>query len=489
MKGTRIFSAALAALLLLSTLLACGEAGSNEATTTTASETTTAASITESTPAETEITEPNVPTPDFGGEEVTILTWKHSIPEFNVEAETGDLIKDAVFLREQTTEDRLHVEISAIEKAGDWNNRNAFINDVTQSVNAGDGAYDLVAHYSLAASLGTMKNLYLNLHEVPHIDFTQPWWPGDIVDATSIGNKVYFTTGDVAPSVLRNIFGIYFNDDLIKQNGFESPYDLVEGGKWTFEKLRQMSLGQYQDLNNNQEADIGDRFGFVFTDIVHVDPFFYAAGLTIVGKDGNGNYVLSEKFNSEQTATWLTTLCSYLHDNNDVIVQPSGTPIFHSGQSLFMVGTLNMATTSLRDVDFTYGMVPLPKYDEEQDRHYSVVGMTYSMMTVPIDVKNVECSGAVLESLACEGYRQVSPAIFETAFKIKYSETEQAAKMYDIVRETLVYDVGRTFGDTINAFALFRNAVRDNNNNWASRYASSYKGYEIMIKKIVQTLG
>ncbi|MBQ3125750.1 MAG: hypothetical protein IJC15_01655, partial [Clostridia bacterium] len=163
--------------------------------------------------------------------------------------------------------------------------------------------------------------------------------------------------------------------------------------------------------------------------------------------------------------------------------------IFAGGQSLFICASPQYAISNLRDAEFNYGIVPLPKYDEAQDRYYSVVGMPYSMYTVPIDVKDPARAGALLEALASDGYRNISPAIFETAFKVKYARDDKAGQMYDIIRDTLVYDIGRTFGDTINAFALFRNAVRDNNSNWASLYAGNSKAYEMMIKQIVKKLG
>ncbi len=488
---TRLIAALLCLVLTMPAIVACAGDTDTSADTTAAPTGTTAA------PADTTlpVTEPLfVPDAlpekmDFKNEEVTILTWKAYQTEFNIDSLTGDIVEDALFNRVQKVEERLNIKLNLIEEAGDWSKRNDFIAYAAKSINAGDGAYDLVAHYSLAASIGAMQHLYQNLNEVPHLDFEKPWWPGDIVEASSIGNKVYFATGDVAPTVLYNIFGVYFNEKLIKDNGFESPYDLVEQGKWTFDKMQEMAIGQYQDLNANQKEDIGDRFGLVFADIVHVDPFYYSAGLTIIGKDSEGSYALSEDFASEKTATWCQKLCSFLHNNPDVIVQPSGDNIFQSGQSLFLAGNLNHAASGLRDVEFTYGLVPMPKYDAEQDRYYSVVGMPYSMYTVPVDVKDSARAGALLEALASEAYRSVSPAIFETAFKVKYAESEQAADMYDLIRNTLVYDVGRTFGDTINVFAVFRNAVRDNNPNWSSLVASNKKAAELRIKQIVEKIG
>lgn len=487
----RMTAAMLAALMLMPAAVGCSGGGDTPID-------TTAAPVMTTVPAETEAPETEPPfepdslpeTMDFKEADVTILTWKAYAKEFNTNGETGDIVEDALYRRIRAVEDRLNIKLSIIEEPGDWSNRNNFIQYAAKSINTGDGAFDLVAHYSLAASIGAMQHLYQDLLDIPNINFDKPWWPGDIVDATRINGKVYFTTGDVAPTVLYNIFGIYFNQQMLKDNGLEDPYELVQSGKWTYEKMQSMALGLYADLNSNQKADEGDRFGFVFQDIVHVDPFFYAAGQTIVGKNVDGDYILDESFGSEKTATYLQKLCTFLHNNDDVIVQPGGVPnIFAGGNSLFICANPSYAISNLRDAEFDYGILPLPKYDDSQDRYYSVVGMPYSMYTVPIDVKDPARAGALLEAMASDGYRNISPAIFETAFKVKYARDDMAGRMYDIIRDTLVYDVGRTFGDTINAFALFRNAVRDNNANWASLYAANSKTYELKIKQIVQKLG
>lgn len=491
--SARITAALLSLLMLLPAAVGCsdsGDTGTTNTTTPPAGDVTTNAPETEAPETEPIYVADSLPEKmDFGGEEVTILTWKTYAKEFNTEGESGDIIEDALYKRVRSVEDRLSIKLNFIEQAGDWSNRNNFISYAAKSIQTGDSLYDLVAHYSLAASIGAMQGLYTDLLEVPNLDLEKPWWPGDIVEATKINGKVYFTTGDVAPTLLYNIFGIYFNQDMLEDNNFESPYDLVNSGKWTFDKLQEMSVGLYADLNNNQSADEGDKFGFVFYDIVHVDPFFYAAGLTIVDKDENGDYVLSESFGSEKTATYLEKMCSFLHNNNDVIVAPSGGAIFPDNQSLFICANLQYAISKLREVEFDYGIVPMPKYDENQERYYSIVGMPYTMYTIPVDAKDLARAGALLEALASDAYRSISPAIFETAFKVKYARDEQVGQMYDIMRDTLVYDVGRTFGDTINAFGLFRNAVRDNKTGWASIYESNKKACELKIKQIVSKLG
>lgn len=489
--ASRITAVLLSLLMLLPAAVGCSNNN-----TVTADTTSSTGGVTTAPPE----TEPPETTPvyeadslpekmDFGGEEVTILTWKSYAAEFNFDGENGDIVADALYQRVRTVEDRLNIKLNLVEQPGDWNNRNNFISYAAKSIQTSDGLYDLVAHYSLAASIGAMQGLYTDLLDVPNLDLDKPWWPGDIVEATKINNKVYFTTGDVAPTLLYNIFCIYFNQKTLEDNQLESPYDLVNSGKWTFDKLQEMSVGLYSDLNNNQKADEGDAFGFVFCDIVHVDPFFYAAGLTIVDKDENGNYVLSDTFGSEKTATYLEKMCSFLWNNNDVIVAPSQSAIFPDNLSLFICANLQYAISQLREVEFNYGVVPLPKYDEVQDRYYSVVGMPYTMYTIPVDAKDMNRAGALLEALASDAYRSISPAIFETAFKVKYARDEQTGQMYDIIRDTLVYDVGRTFGDTINAFALFRNAVRDNKTGWASIYEQNKKACEVRIQQIVNKLG
>ena len=110
----KLLAAILAALTVLTCLTACGKPA--EPAETTLSTTTGAASDTQTTT--TAVTTDSIYDDDlpddlnFGEQELSILYWNDvARPEFEVEDQTGDLISDAIFLRNAAVEERLGLKL------------------------------------------------------------------------------------------------------------------------------------------------------------------------------------------------------------------------------------------------------------------------------------------------------------------------------------------------------------------------------------------
>ena len=114
----------------------------------------------------------------------------------------------------------------------------------------------------------------------------------------------------------------------------------------------------------------------------------------------------------------------------------------------------------------------------------------YTLYGIPTDVKDPEMSAAVLECLASESYRTVSPALFEVALKVKFSSDDDAGKMYDIIRGSANFDFGRLFCANMGylTYSLFRDAVVNGNTNWASTMKSQSKVLDKYLSKVVEAL-
>ena len=163
---------------------------------------------------------------------------------------------------------------------------------------------------------------------------------------------------------------------------------------------------------------------------------------------------------------------------------------FKEGRGLFTSHELTFAVTHLRDVSFTYGIVPYPKYDDAQENYVTITSFPYTLFGIPMDARNPEMSAAVMEAMASESYRTVSPALFENAFKVKYAQDEQSSLMYDIIRSTVSFDFGRVFNNDLNSltYSLFRNAIVQQNTNWASTVKSNEKPLTKMLQKLTESL-
>jgi len=487
------YTAALAALLLLTASLAsCGDTAV-QPTETQAETSADTAAVTEAVDNTPEYEPDDLSEElDFAGTTTHIFGWEGAANvEFFVEEEDGDIVNDAIFMRNRTVEERLNLALTYTLIPGANPDRASWVKAVSQSIMAGDGANDIVAGYSMCGATLANNRLLIDLMGLDHINFEKPWWPESLIKEATCGGKLYFCSGDISTNMIYYLYSIYFNKTLAQNYDVENLYDLVREGKWTLDKMIEISSNLYSDLNGDGKKDPDDQFGYT-THSTWSDTFFFASGLRTTEIGSEGLPVLSDEFGGEKTQDLLVRLIDmfntnemYLGSDYDIVRNQ-----FLEGRALFMTTEVYYAKNYLRDTQIEYGILPVPKYDEAQENYYTVSSFPYTLYGIPVDAKDPSMSAAILECLASESYRTVSPALFEVALKVKYASDNDVSEMYDIIRESNVFDIGRIFNDSMGSktYSLFRSALVDGNANWISNYEKNVKGMTKQFEKIVENL-
>ncbi len=469
--------------MLSSTFAACTEAP-----------TETESTLPEETVPETETEIPDsLPELDYDG--YTFTTYCRSDlnhAENFSEGLNGEIVNDAIFNRNIAVEERLNVTFAFDARIGDFSNISPFAKEFANSVLAGDGAYDMVSGYSLAVPVIALDGCLIDLTDTQYLDFSQPWWPESLLQEITVGGKLFFASGDISSFMLYMMVGIFFNKEILEDYNLPDPYDIVREGKWTLEKLRELSTGVYTDLNGNGERDMHDRYGYL-GNTVYQDSLYFATGLRYTTINEEGIPVLSPDFQSEKMVEMLDFVLQLIYETDGCILfnkyYQAGDPLpFQTGNALFNLEEVDMATKY--DLEFTYGLLPVPKWEEQQELYYSTLSFPYNLFGIPIDSTDKDMSSAVMEALAAESYRKVSPALFETALKKRYASGDDDAEMFDIIRRGIVFDFGRIFSANLSnlTYSLFRDAVWNNKNNWASTSARNAGILENNLNKVTSKL-
>ena len=414
---------------------------------------------------------------NFNGEEVTMLYWSDvEKQEFFAEDLNGDVVNDNIYARNNAVEKRLGVKLNYIGTKGNMQNIDNYLTVARNSYQAGTKEYDLYGTYSRTGAKLMVNNLCYNLNKVNYLDLEKPWWPKNLLREATFDNRLYFVSGDISTMLLHMMYGIYFNKNLFTNYDLESPYDLVEKNEWTYDKLIELSSDVYQDLDNNGVANTNDFYGITYSNY-HAEAFYSAAGLNFVVQDEDLVLKISDDFYGEKTLNLINKLGPWC-DSDDVQI---GNPtIFANGQALFALNRAYFAENELRNVDFSYGIVPLPKYDTAQEDYYTCMGNPVTLYSIAVDCENPDMAAAVLECLGSEGYRRTTPAIFENNMKIKYSEGSTEAEMFDLIKSTTSFDLGRMLSPDLNLITdIFFTAVNSNDQAWASKT----KTYKRMLDK------
>lgn len=505
----KILVIALALLMLVSTLAACGSSGNTEqtaVTTTTAQNSqnspadATATQSAQTTASQTEMTteaEPQLPALNFNNETVSILYWEDvSQPEFEVENLSGDLIKDALYNRNIHVEEQIGIKFEWIGTPGNYHNQAAYVTQISNDINSG-GSYDIFAGYSMTAATIALKGFSRDLLQLQHIDFEQPWWPSSLTELATFKDRLYFCSGDISTNLIHSIYCIFFNKTLANELQLGNLYEVVESGKWTIDKMAECASIAYSDLNGNSAVDDTDRFGIMMATNQYFDFFFLGAGLRTTDKDADGNLIMDATFASDVPLAILEKAVNIFHANSYAVAPATlstvKTSIFTEGRSLFLFDVFNTAaSTDFTSADITYGVLPLAKADENQESYATATGFPYTMYSISnaISVEDADRAAATLEYMAAESYKNITPAVFEITMKLKYADNEIDSKMYDLIRSSVYMDLGRIFSTPLDNYpsTIFRQACIDGNTNWASRIKSEGKAFSILLKTLSRNL-
>jgi len=512
MKMTKILSVVLVFVMLFTVLVACGgkgdpvdgttTGGSGDNTTTPPAGETTTAVITDENGYEVD----DLPKDKKWDDEIYLFTWKDQLYwEFAATEETGDTVKDEVYRRKVRLEDTYGITLKIDSESGNWDTRASFIKTVeANQAEEGELAYDIVGCYFPISGDMTVKGFFDDLSNeelFPYLNLDKPWWPADLLGSARVNNSVYAATGDITPTFIRNMSMVHANLDLIeKYNAGTDIYKIVEDKEWTYEKLEELALG-------NSDAVGADReYGLTMGSNVIYDNMLYGAGFLLVDNLDDGSIALADLDTDERFLDFYEYAYKLLNENADVYILAIGAQAdatkgtgagFQAGNVMFNFGSAADVQNSLTNVDFNVGILPMPMYKTAvhttQDNYYTVQGFWTTLYSVPQNSDDKEFASFVLEALASDAYRNLTPTWYDTMFKGRFLETPENAEMFDIIHDGILFDTARIFGTQIDnnggkqLFGCFRQAA--NSSQWVSYYTANAGAWEEKINQINSSLG
>lgn len=477
----RVFSLVLFLAILLTS---CGSDGGQTNDTTLSD--TTIASVEESSPFVKDELPANL---DLNNETIRFCVQSNCIEEYFIAEATGDIVDDAIYNANLNVENRLNVNIEYIPYTyTSWNDRSLYMTAVENSILADDDSFDVLISTGFISGF-MVRGYLMNLADKPYLDFDKPWWSSDMAEQMTINGVLPFITGDISIGKTKGIMCMFFNKNIHSDYKMDDLYTLVDDGKWTVDKMGELAAMAYSDLNGNSKADEDDRLGLVFEGYNCYLGFLDSCRLTVIETAGDE---FSFVFGNERNTNIIQKLVEILsssdgissHGEDDSAKYLAEDALFKNGNVLFTGGWINCAA-SYRNLDFEYGILPYPKFDESQENYGSTVLNIYSSYALPVTNKRVDSTCAVLEALSSEFYHSVTPAYFETTLKVKYSQDNEMSRMFDMLRDTASFNIALTYANALDYIAdNIKNALGSKDPNWASRMASRKTTVETLIGNI-----
>lgn len=372
--------------------------------------------------------------------------------------------------------------------------------DLKEDITSDLRMYDAALPFMPSAATLAQEGYLWDLNEFSeYLHFDQPWWDQSATESLSIGNKLYFNTGDISimPKIVST--AITFNKEMLKSTYPDVDlYQMVKDKTWTFDKMMEMSRAVTADTDGTSGMSYTDTWG-LSSSYGDVSAFFIAGGKNYISKDSNDLPVIS--FNDTASTTLIQQIlqdlqlkdewvfhCNTVNDGSNIWV--ISLDVFGQNRALFRTSAFS-AIKKLRAYDDAqeFGIVPYPLMTEEQTDYYTFCSARYAYCAViptSLTREEAEFSAFMLEVMAFGGMKHITPAYYETTLKYRDLRDNESGEMLDLVFSNVVYDLGviYDFGEIGNMIA---NLMATNSTNIVSEFESKQELIQTQIDTCLES--
>lgn len=424
----------------------------------------------------------DLPDLDLRGRQINVLVREEIGYEFSADLD-GEVVNDAVYERNRRIGERFNIDLNYVLKPGTWDFRDEYQKLVTGSVLAGDDAYQIVTGQSNIVLPLAAQNVFLDVSDPEYIDFSKPYWKNGYHDSIRINGRMYSLCGDYALTTLSETTVMFFNKPAMENRGLDYPYDSVKNGSWTLDKLNSLCAGLYEDINGDSVRNSDDFYGFSAY-YLSVCSFANSLRSNVIRKNSEGVPVVN--FPTEYDLTVFDSMQSVYDNEYFWFTTESDMPGEFMSENRMIIAMFLKGAEKLRNMDIDYGIIPYPKFDENQDDYVSSIIRRFTVAAVPITVGDPSISELVMEALACEGYNLVRPAYLEVALKSKYSRDAETGEMLDIISYTQYFDIADAFYSEIESVGDFMGEALAKHTGLSGWFSSVQKKTEKNLEKILE---
>ncbi len=479
LKFIKIISVVIIISMFMTAIISCSDSNKSDNNTESIS------SVNESSEVVTDILD-NLPVQNYDGYEFVFYT-RNCCGEGHrkglyIEEESADIVEDSVYKRNLAVEERYNVKIAMPLMADDGEPT-----ELRTSLTADDKICDsIVWHFKFSGDLGSAGLLY-DMKSCEYLQFDQPWWATELIEHYSILGKQFVALGELTTDSITQLGCLYFNKTIAenKLNNI-NLYDTVRGGKWTIDKLTEIAASAGEDVNGDGIASPADDiYGYAGYDGYLVN-FMYGSDHYVTELDDEGIpqlCLMDDKMvdivNKVYKLVCETPYC--------VVSEGSYTTDFTNGHILFYTSTFDEATRAqFRDMKDTFGILPFPKYNEEQKNHYMSYSLHSSLISIPYNVSDIDRASFILEALCEKGYDLIYPALYEIAFKNKLTRDDDSIEMMDMILKGRTSDFAAIFDNWQYSSMLTIMVGRQHSKNLASYYQGQLKYVQKLFDKTVE---
>ena len=338
-----------------------------------------------------------------------------------------------------------------------------------------------------------------------YFDFTTKGWYNEFMKGCTFDqNKVYTFAGDYFIDMIRMAWVLYVNHDIFESSIKKMPnwctsvddfYDYVESGYWDLDILCDMVKRVHVDGGTFSVTECEDPVvGLAYN---HGSDWIVSASsqVTLYYQDKENGYrptVMDSIDTFQKVANKYVELMNTPGALYDSIAITSTLHFLH-GNALFAFSRLGeMESKEMRDFPAAKGLVPVPKWDvDEQEEYHTVVSDQVELGCILNSSQAFSAASALMQHLN-ENSLTLVHAYYEKGLKYKYNDDENARVMMDIVRETTDSPFGMQIGALCESLYTGVGSLKglkflkENVNTCASTFASEKDAYRDCMQQMIE---
>lgn len=367
-------------------------------------------------------------------------------------------------------------------------------NDTAKTaIDSGDDLYDLMLLSPEAFHPFAIAGSLIDLNTLDYINLEHDGWMDYPNENLTIGGKLFYTTNKFLIQDKNRYWGIFYNRDLSKNLNLGKFEDLVFDGTWTMDKV--IEVAKKATFESDGKADVlgkGDNFGVGASECYNILQLYFGVGFRLSEIDATGYPALTGATDDmikrldkvfELTKDVNAFYCDEYNgtvDWKDCVIQQ-----FFKGKVLLEPIVLSDLQTLSSNVTFSYGVLPNPKYTEDQEQYHTIPNLgNGSLLGVPVTVVDVPFAGYALELITEKSATTTYTAFIEETCKLQKIQDEDTAKCLELIYQGVVFDV--VFVSNIGGLAntLWNNVAKVKTNQWARQFGMKETAAQTAIEEI-----
>ena len=391
-------------------------------------------------------------------------------------------VNDAMYSRNEQISEKYNFEVE---------NNNIPIDTVKSCIIAGDDLYDAMSLFVTRAVYFLLESYTTDLNIVDNLNLTKNYWDQNFNEQMSMGGALYYMTGAISVADDDKLMVIMYNREMGDDYGIENLYDVAYAGNWTYDVMAKYAKQVASDLNYDNVIDDNDVIGYMYASNNLLAPHLAATNMRLTEKDDfDLPYIITDTedfigafdvfspiFDPSVSFDWLKI--------GDSAVQVAGIQsLVNTRHVLFQNMILSQLRRLYRDVESEFGILPMPKADDSQDK-YSTSIYAFDVLAIPSPNSHLPETGFIIEALAA-GSEKVTDAYYNICLESKFVRDTESFDMINMMRENVNYDLAYycDFGGLFSAVTSSFNSNK-NADNMASAIASKRSAAEAAVERFV----